>query len=267
MNAEVYLYGEPAAPALDLPRIKAHLEALLPLNVHLRDGFFSFWGKDRVEELALGWARAKVRNPMKQDFPSPLPGEVGFEERRLLNPCPPFGLVYDGLLIRDLCQRLLPRREGGLSHIHVIFTNQLLGTWGEGRYHIRTGVFGFPSLLSTTGAVEGPARPREYYVLKQQFAALGMEDAAAVKLQEEFRQRALVHDDPRLTQVLQGQVLQALFYHLTGEAFCPERTCTLYNAHWQEEMLQAQLDGELCPHHREELRRLRSMLEIRAPAG
>jgi len=265
MKAELYLYGEPAAPALDLPRIKAFLEALLPLNIHLREGFFSFWGKDRVEELALGWARAKVRDPMKQDFPPPLHGEVEFEKRRLLSPRPLFGLVYDGFLIRALCHRLLPRQEGGLSHIHVIFTNQLLGTWEEARYHIRTGVFGFPTLLSTMGAVEGPARPREYYVLKQQFAALGMGDAAAVKLEQEFRERALVHDDPRLTQVMQGFVLQALFYHLTGEAFCPERTCPLYNAHWQEEMLQAQLKGELCPHHQEELRRLRSILEASAP--
>ncbi|HLE01919.1 MAG TPA: hypothetical protein VI877_00325, partial [Dehalococcoidia bacterium] len=72
MKAELYLYGEPAAPALDLPRIKAFLEALLPLSIHLREGFFSFWGKDQVEELALGWARAKVRDPMKQGFPPPL---------------------------------------------------------------------------------------------------------------------------------------------------------------------------------------------------
>ena len=42
-------------------------------------------------------------------------------------------------------------------------------------------------------------------------------------------------------------------------------TCPLYNAHWQEEMLQAQLKGELCPHHQEEPRRLCSMLETSAP--
>jgi len=264
MNAELYLYGEPSAASLDLPRIKAFLEALLPLNIHLREGFFSFRGKDRVEEMALAWAMAKVRNPMKQGFPPPLPGEVEFERSRLLSTHSAFGLVYDGFLVRELCQRLLPREESGLSHMHLIFTNQLLGTWEEGRYHIRTGVFGFPTLLSTMGAVEGPARPREYYILKQQFAALGMGDVASVKLEQEFRERALVHDDPRLTQVMQGLALQALFYHLTGEAFCPEKTCPLYNAHWQEEMLQAQLKGELCPHHQEELRRLRSGLEASA---
>jgi hypothetical protein len=112
--------------------------------------------------------------------------------------------------------------------------------------------------------VEGPARPREYYVLKQRFVAIGMRDAAAVKLDEEFRERALVHDDPRFTQVMWGFALQALFYHFNGEAFCPERTCPLYNAHWQEEMLQAQLKGGLCPHHQEELRRLSSRLEASA---
>jgi hypothetical protein len=40
MNHALYLYGEPAAPALGLPRVKAFLEALLPLNIHLREDFF-----------------------------------------------------------------------------------------------------------------------------------------------------------------------------------------------------------------------------------
>jgi hypothetical protein len=45
--------------------------------------------------------------------------------------------------------------------------------------------------------------------------------------------------------------MQAFFFHVTGNPFCTDKTCRLFNAHWQEELLTAQLSGEpeLCPHH------------------
>jgi hypothetical protein len=149
-----------------------------------------------------------------------------------------------------LLRELLPQHERGLSFLHIVFTNQLLGTWGEGRYHLRAAVFGFPGLLSTTGLVEAPAKPREFYVLKQQYAAMGMPDAV-VELEQELGERVLRHGDPRLTEVMKGYVMQALFYHVTGDPFCEDRGCRLYNAHWQEEVIGAQLGGayQLCPRH------------------
>ena len=38
---------------------------------------------------------------------------------------------------------------------------------------------------------------------------------------------------------------------LTGNPFCPDKGCRLFNAHWQEELIFAQLesDGEFCPQH------------------
>ena len=61
----------------------------------------------------------------------------------------------------------------------------------------------------------------------------------------------LRHDDPRLTEAMKGYVMQALFYHVTGDPFCEDRGCRLYNAHWQEEVIGAQLGGayQLCPRH------------------
>jgi hypothetical protein len=51
--------------------------------------------------------------------------------------------------------------------------------------------------------------------------------------------------------VLKGYVLQAVFYQATGEAFCDDPDCRLFNAHWQEEVLRAQRDVpyDLCPRH------------------
>ena len=47
-----------------------------------------------------------------------------------------------------------------------------------------------------------------------------------------------------------------LLFALTGEPFCEDPACRLFNAHWQAEMLRAQLEGpDYCERHQELLRR------------
>ncbi|NOZ77355.1 MAG: hypothetical protein GXO65_06795 [Euryarchaeota archaeon] len=105
-----------------------------------------------------------------------------------------------------------------------------------------------------TGLVEAPAKPKEFY-LEKQFHATG--DAAGLEaLKEKYRGRFLDYGDPRTTEVVKGYVMQAVFYQLTGEAFCPEKRCRLYNAHWQEEVLAQLSEPEFCPAHRRRLEAL-----------
>ncbi|MFN4133889.1 MAG: DUF6775 family putative metallopeptidase, partial [Candidatus Hadarchaeales archaeon] len=105
---------------------------------------------------------------------------------------------------------------------------------------------GWPSLISTTGIVEAPAKPKDFYRLKQVYAASGV---PVDELKEKFSGRFMDYDDARLTEVMKGYCMQALFYHLFGEPFCDQPTCRLYNAHWQEEVITAQLGGNLCERH------------------
>lgn len=270
-QARVYLYAEPKAASLDLASLRDYVSGLLPpLDVVTRPGFVAYHLPDPPPEAASGlatdFARSKVRNPSSRDFDfAPLPGEVEFERRRLTDPeSRAWGILYDGLRMMDILHRLLPREERGLAHIHVVFTNQLFGTWDEGdqRYHARVCVYGFPSLLSTTGVVEAPAKPREYYLLKQQYASLGMQDAAAVGLHTEFQGRFIDHDDERLTDVMKGYVVQAILHGLHIDPFCEDKGCRLYNAHWQQELISAQIEGpyEFCPRHDEVLRQMREDL-------
>jgi hypothetical protein len=50
---------------------------------------------------------------------------------------------------------------------------------------------------------------------------------------------------------MKGYVMQAIFYHFTHEPFCGEKYCRLYNAHWHEEVLEAQLKPpEFCEKHK-----------------
>jgi hypothetical protein len=61
---------------------------------------------------------------------------------------------------------------------------------------------------------------------------------------------------------MKGYVMQALFYHLTLDPFCSDKRCRLYNAHWQEEVLEAQLSQpELCEQHSEMLEKLKRAFE------
>ena len=112
-------------------------------------------------------------------------------------------------------------------------------------------ILGFPTLISIPGIIEGPAKPKEFYTLRD---ALG-ENVAREKLGGKF----LVYDDPRLTEVAKGYVMQAIFYHVFGNPFCENKRCRLYNARWQEELLEAQLSSpEFCPKHARRLKELRT---------
>ena len=106
--------------------------------------------------------------------------------------------------------------------------------------------------MSLESLVEAPAKPREFYQAQQQLGRLAEDEAAYRALKERFGERFLDHDDPRLTEVAKGIVMQAVMYALTGEAFCGDPACRLYDAHWQEEMLRAQLgEPEFCERHGE----------------
>jgi len=156
------------------------------------------------------------------------------------------GVPYDGVELQRIALGLLPAAESRQEIIHIWFTERLLATWDEDdrRYHARVSVFGFPSILSTAGMVQALARERQYYLARR--LGVGAEDAL------QAAGDCLGCDDPRATEVAKGYAMQAVFYALTGEPFCDQPTCRLYNAHWQREMLAAQLGGgDYCRRHRE----------------
>ena len=258
-----YLYDEGTASTLDAAAVAAYLEAMFGLGVEVRGAFLlhHLAGRPEAERerelaaLAERLARVKVREVERPDhFPDPLPGEVDFERRRLGNDdrgAP--GILYDGFRCQQLLAGRLPPGERSLEHLHLVFTNRTLGTWEESdrRYHLRSILLGHPAIISTTGLVEAPAKPREFYFARQRLGLVARDEAVHAALKEQFRGRFHDHDDPRLTEVAKGYALQAAFYQAAGVAFCANPDCRLYNAHWQEELLRAQLGpkANLCPEH------------------
>jgi hypothetical protein len=256
-----YLYEEPSTPTVDLGELSSYLREVAGLKVETRPEFFFHHRAEDLEELARRIASLRIKNlyTEEQDF-EPLLGEVGFELRLLRDPRRRLpGILYDGFRFQELLRSLLPPDERSLETLHVAMTSRLLATFdpGDRVYHARVIICGYPSVISTSGVVEGPAKPREFYLAKRGYTALGVTPPTEA-LKEEIRGRFVDYDDERMTEVLKGYVLQAFFYHLTGDPFCQDPECRLYNAHWQEEMIRAQLvSGRLCSRHESLLANIR----------
>ena len=200
--------------------------------------------------LAKEIASARVTDPFRRNEGGAQQRVFVDYERRMLerDPPRPTGVLYDGL---DLCLAygtLLAETGIDANDLVVVITNQLFGTLegAESRYHARVIVFGGPCIVSTTGLVEAPARPREHYLQRQ----LGLDRIVG---REDEQERWLRTDDPRTTEVLKGYLAQAIFFHLTGDPFCEEKGCRLFNAHWQEDLLFSQLESgrDFCERHQE----------------
>jgi hypothetical protein len=258
-TSKIILYIEPSVKTvIDLAKIENYIkEKLLNIKVAVEDGFFHhFFKRKDLDEVAKKLAQFRVREPTKiPDFEEqPMYGEVQYEKELLENPKDkPPGIVYDGFKLHTFFREVLLKNKKNLSeHIHIIITNRLFGTFDETdrRYHARVIICGIPSIISTTGIVESPAKPKEFYKLREKYAQLGARDVAVDVLKEKFKGRFIDYNDERLTEVVKGYIMQAVFYHLTFEPFCTNKNCRLYNAHWQEELINAQIvSGKLCKKH------------------
>lgn len=258
MTLRVFLYDCPAANALRVHELADFLASELGdrVAVEVRPEFFAFTRPGA--EVAARFAACKVRYPSKAPPESlaakPLFQEVEYEKRRLAGKANAAGILYDGERYVAALRDLLPASEHSLDDVHLVVTNQLVGTYGEGdgRYHARVIVAGFPAVLSTTGLVEGPAKPREFYRAKarhqQMFTGVPVD-----MLADAFGDAILRPDDPRTTEALKGYAMMAVLHQATGEGFCPHEECALFNAHWQAELVRAQLgarEHRFCARHR-----------------
>ena len=250
----IVLYDEGTAGELNIEEIAQYLaQKMGEVKVEVRRNPLIFnLPQDKLSDYARKIASTKIQevNRKLQVGEEPLYGEIEYEKRRILGKTRSFGILYDGFRLQRVFSELIPRGERSIEFVHIFFTNRLFATWDESnkRYHLRTSVYAFPSFISTTGIVEAPAKPREYYLLKQQYETLGK---SLTELKASFKERFIDYGDKRLTEVVKGYAMQAVFYSLTGDPFCQDKGCRLYNAHWQEELIFAQLESgyEFCPQH------------------
>jgi len=226
----------------------------IPFRVH--GDIYEGLSEERIKAAAEAFARIKVKDPGRRfALGEPLQAEVDYEKKRIRDPhWRIFGILYEGIHYQKIILDLIDQAEPDLRLCFILFTNQLFGTWDRDdlRYHARVSLYGFPHLISTAGVVEAPAKPKDFYLKKQMGVPVDF-------LMKEYEGRFIDHGDSRMTDVLKGYAIQALFFHLSGDPFCEDPDCRLFNSHWQEEVLHSQLDGryEFCARHEAILKMIR----------
>ncbi len=158
--------------------------------------------------------------------------------------------LLDGFGLQRIYSDFICEDEMELEHVHVIFKDSLVATYDEvtRRFHARTLICGTPSIISTNGIIEAPAKPRDYYF---KMMLSNLLDRSNGEIKTKFKGRFIDYGDPSVFCAALGFAVQAVFYFLTdGDPFCIENTCTLYNSHWQEEMIRAQVKTpKFCKYH------------------
>jgi len=217
-----------------------------------------FWTTHPNDPAGLSRELASIRviDPSVNELnPEPMLPEIDFEMRRLSDPSlKSSGTLYDATNLMGLYWDHLPPGERSEDLCHIVLTRELFGTWdgGDLRWHARSIVLGYPSLVSTTGLVEGPAKSTQFYLMLR----AGVDPGS---LREEMLEDMIDYGDDRTTEILKGYCAQAVYYFVTGEAFCDDVGCRLHNAHWQRDMIYAQIKSpyEFCEVHRKRLDELR----------
>lgn len=256
---QVFIYSDNPSEALSINALVDYLRGL-GFDATNRGDLLSFLDLSDEDEneyikSIIGTRVLDISSPLERPY-EPADKGVDTELKKLLKDLKSPEVMFDGFWLQRILYRVMFKRIPGelkSGLVHIIFTGKLFGTFETKRYHARVVLLGIPSIISTSGVVEAPARPREYYWLKAGFIQSGR---GIEELDEVFKGRFIEYDDPRITEVLKSYTLQVIFYEATGEAFCQNKCCCLYNSHWQEEVLRVQLEGKLCKWHKKALESL-----------
>jgi len=176
----IHLYDGVARDWFALDLVVGHLKHWLPwTDIHVQDDLIrcglaqspSDAREEQTRSVAERLCKIRILNPSCPVRPRrPFKPEVEYEDRILSGlsraKC---GVLYDGNDLQRLVFTLLPPGRRGPSEINIWFTERLFATWDENdqRYHIRASIYGQPSIVSTAGMVEGPARDRSYYIARR----------------------------------------------------------------------------------------------------
>ena len=248
--SKVFLYDEPSVPEIKIGLLAEFIKEKFHVEVEIRTRFFEFF-KDSARKNAYELAVSRIFNPLSPfEKHIPTQEEVTFEENSFTNITDTNNIVmYDGFELKQIIANTIPQSESQSDMFHLICTNKLTCTYDyyDYRYHGRAIICSNPSIISIIGMIEAPAKPREYYLKMFENVSQGLNLDV---LKNQFRGRYLEYHDVKLTEIVKGYAMQALFYYLTGQPFCESRDCRLYNAHWQEDLLHSQIvSNKLCDQH------------------
>ena len=257
--SKIFLYDEPAVQEIQILNLKNFLIETFSVDVEIKKCIFNNLSEKTMEKLS-GCRIFDPKMPFKAHCPDKQ--KIDFEKKvcrdtKLMEKTTMVEdaeriediVMYDAFEIQNIIYDVITESDLNPGNLHIAFTNRLICTYDttDSRYHSRTVICSNPAIISTTGMIEAPARPKEYYfeVMKCKMQGLSIRN-----VKKNYDQKFLDYHDKRLSKIAEGYLLQAVFYYLTGDAFCDNLNCRLNNAHWQKDLLYSQLKiGKLCDKH------------------
>jgi hypothetical protein len=252
--SKIFLYDEPSVPELKISELGDFIKDTFRINVETRKNIFLKSPETIAEKLAA----CRIFNTRKPfEIHNPTKEEIDFEIATLSDSAKNENIVmYDGFEFQKIANELVLEQESSLDQLHIVFTNKLTCTYdyNDYRFHGRAIICSNPTIISTTGIIEAPAKPREYYLELISKMAQGLNvDSVKKKYQGTY----LEYHDKRLSTIAEGYIMQGIFYYLTGVPFCDSLECRLNNPHWQKDLLYSQIEvGKLCDKHEKILNNL-----------
>lgn len=249
---KIIIYDEPTVPEIQLNKLQKFLLELFPVQIEIRKNF-SEYSDDEVFEKIASTRIFDLKKSFKKYNPSIK--EIQAEKECKDTTKYKEMILYDGFEFQKILSNIIPKDENKLNILHIFFTNKLTCTFDENdfRYHARAIINSNPAIISTSGIVEAPAKPKQYYFDL-------MTDFSQVKITEikkKYKGEFLEYNDSRLSQVIEGYLLQAIVYFETGDIFCDQKECRLFNAHWQKDLLHSQIENQtFCKKHQEIIKKI-----------
>ena len=247
---KIILYDEPTVPEIGITHQKKFLESTFGIEIEIKENFFKNLQDVEFEKIASKRV-FELKKPFEQH--SPTEDEIKIESSNKDMTENDGVFLYDGYELQQIVSESIKKQN--LDTLHIIFTNKLTATFSEEdfRYHARTLIGANPAIISTTGIIEAPAKPKQYYM--ELIGDFSQERINEIK--EKYKGQFLEYHDNRLGKIVEGYLLQAIFYVETGNAFCDDKNCRLFNAHWQKDLFESQLaNSRLCEKHNKELKKL-----------
>ena len=250
--SKIILYNEPSVPEINIKKAEKFLIETFDVEIQIRGNIFKKLDKKTYEKIA-STRIFNLKKPFQKHIPSLEDILIESESRDMSNK--EEMALYDGIELNKIMTELIPKRENTQDTLNIIFTNKLTCTFDENdfRYHARALIGSNPVIISTTGIIEAPAKPKQYYLdLMTDFNKERIEE-----IKEKYKGEFLEYNDSRISEIIEGYVLQAIMYYETGDAFCEDKGCRLFNAHWQKDLFYSQLENKkLCNKHQKSIKKL-----------
>ena len=254
--SKIILYNEPSVPEIDIKNVEKFIVNTFQIKTEIRNNIF----ENLNEKMCKNIASSRIFN-LKKKFEKHIPSieEILIESENKDMSNREEMTLYDGIELNKIITELIPSEEKNQDILNIIFTNKLTCTFDENdfRYHARAWVGSNPIIISTTGTIEAPAKPKQYYLdLMTNFSK---EEIGEIK--KKYKGQFLEYRDARIPGIIEGYALQAIFYYETGDAFCDNNQCRLFNAHWQKDLFISQIDNKkMCKKHEETIIKIRNKI-------